>query len=368
MPPLRFVWLVERGWIASQVERLLLAQVSPAAFERRDARREKGTAEIALDSRAGPAWIVPETDQVQRVVDVARPLFEAQSLLPRAHELGVPSGLIDAVGAVYLHYEELWDRILSERLESEQVAGMAREGLDLVRSRKEKLSLRHKELMEPIEQQYMHVLEQVAKGLEPIDLRLGVSRSPFVVPRPFSGKVLGVSSLESLRSLLPPFTEGLGPHDWELFRDGQKLLEELTNAIAQPPPLDVARRLANRLLAESTTGATQVVTPFDWELQRIVATAQRPVWECVQLFENAADKPAKWFTSSRVRVIGGLLGLAYFDVLVPKGPHCPDCGVPTEPGRRGPRNVRCDRCRRVRRQKSQAEKGSFHKSQSPQFS
>jgi len=362
MPPLRFVWLVERGWIADPAERRLLAQLSPVPCRHRDGRRREEVAEIAFESWSGPAWVVPEPQQVGWVVWAARPLFEAQARLGSAERAGVSPRFIRALGNVYSWYEELWDGIFGECLDPDTVAEIARNGLRCVRLVKERLPYWQEASIECLEGQYADVIAWAQGASEPLDVRLGTSRSLADVPRPFFEAVLQVSSLDGLRSLLPPFTSPLGLDDWGLFRKQQALLRHMLNGLSRSASLEIASAVSNSLLAESTVGVTQVVTAFDWELKRIVATSERPVWECVYLFEQVADKPAKWFTPSRVRIIGGLLGLAYFDAFMPRSPHCPDCGRSTTPGRRGPRDVLCEACSWVRRQKSQAAKRSSKKS------
>ena len=107
---------------------------------------------------------------------------------------------------------------------------------------------------------------------------------------------------------------------------------------------------ANQMLVEATAGCIQLITDFGWRLQRIAATSDSPMSDCLELFKEAANGRPRLFSPITIQVVPGLLGLAYLDAGGHREPCCPDCGMRTTPGRRGPRNVLCPRCRTARRE------------------
>ena len=155
-----------------------------------------------------------------------------------------------------------------------------------------------------------------------------------------------------MRSSLPPFTTELGAEDWRAFQLEQRKLAQLTRHHDPQETIGEAINRANEVLLEATAGCTQLTTDFGWRLQRIAAASERPMMECLQLLDEAANHKDRLFSPIRVQLIPGLFGLAYLDAVRREEPCCPDCGTPTIPGRRGPRNVLCARCKAIRRRRS----------------
>jgi hypothetical protein len=357
MPPKRYVWLVEVGWIADHAQRQLVARLSSDVCELWSWRKGGRVAEVALDGLLGQCWVVPDADDVRRLARAAGRLFAAQSRLYEAGARGAHPALIYFLHKMYAHYEDTWDSILGGKLDAAGVADVVREGLALVRTAMDELPRSRHGLLQSIAHQYATIEKQTRERLDLPDCRLLSMRSVLNVPRPFSEAILNVSSLEELRSSLPPFTNELGAEDWRAFRLEQRKLAQLIRDHDPQEPIGDAFNRANQVLVETTAGCIQLATDFGWSLQRIAATSERPMLDCVQLFGEAANGKTRLFSPIRVQVIPGLFGLAYLDAGRRQESCCPDCGTHTTPGRRGPRNVLCRQCSTIRRQRSYRLKG-----------
>jgi len=358
LPPKRYVWLVEVGWIADHAQRQSMGRLS-ADFGQLWSWRDGGrVAEIALDGLLGECWVVPDADDVRRLAQEAGRLSAAQSRLRQDRARGVHPALIYFLDKMYAHYEDTWDRILGGRLDAVGVADTVREGLALARAAVGELPRSRHGFLQGIARQYASIEKQTRGRLNHPDCSLKGVRSVLSVPRPFSEAILNTSSLEELRSLLPPFTSELGSEDWNAFQAEQQRLAYLTRRRDPRVLVGDAIERANQVLLEATAGCTQLTTDLGWRIQRIAATSQRPMMDCVQLLDEAADLETRLFSPIRVQVIPGLFGLAYLDAGRCPQPCCPDCGTPTTPGRRGPRNVLCPRCRTARRERLYRLKGA----------
>jgi hypothetical protein len=358
LPPKRYVWLVEVGWIADHAQRQPIAGLSPDACQLWSWREGGRVAEVALDSLLGPCWIAPDAEDVGRLVNQARSLFVAQSRLSQARAGGVHRALSGFRRERHIQHERIWDGIFTGKLDAAGVTDAICESLALVGALIVRLPQSCHPFLEVVKELYTTVEKRAREDLDIADWALPGERCVLNVPRPFSEAILNISSLDELRSLLPPFTAEMRPTDWSAFQIEQQTLARLMRPNDPLESVGGSINRANQILVEATAGCVQLTTDFGWRLQRIAATSENPMSDCLELFGEAADNRTHLFSPIRLQVVAGLFGLAYLDAGRRQAPCCPDCGARTTPGRRGPRNVLCTRCRTIRRQRSYLIKGT----------
>jgi hypothetical protein len=354
MAAIHFVWLVEKGWVADSRSRRALSSLSGSGALVKGGSANRRVVEVALESLTGPAWVMPAELTLEKMLVDAILLFRAGEHLARAAGQSVPNETITLLEDLYTKYEAAWDAIWRGKLDFTSVRDLIDEMLEVIRGKNDPVAQMVRLRFQRLQARFV-MLEASGETLRLEPHKLNEVGS-VVLSQPFSMAVARVTCLPELQALAPPLTSKVSAKVWQRFEVERLHFLELTTSRATAEALEVVLARTNQVLLELSPGVEQVTTKFDWSLNRIAAISPQPMWDLQSLLRDAAEHPGSLFEPVRVRVIGGLLGLAYLQAFKLAGSTCPECGMPSSPGKRGPRNPLCLACKAAHRRSSQARR------------